>query len=90
MKKNPEIYLEKNSENIKKSQTYKMFKKSQIQTWNARYRYLHTKIKVMHCLHHIFNKFKSIFKHTDNHNLQVGSLAYGGGRPLCHGHPLRP
>jgi len=26
----------------------------------------------MHDLHHIFNKFKSMFKHTDNHNLQVG------------------
>jgi len=27
----------------------------------------------MHYLHDIFNKFKSIFKHTDDHNLQVGS-----------------
>jgi len=26
----------------------------------------------MHYVHHIFNKLKSIFKHTDNHNLQVG------------------
>jgi len=26
----------------------------------------------MHYLHHIFNKFKSIFKHTDNHNFQAG------------------
>jgi len=26
----------------------------------------------MHYLHHIFNKFKSIFKYTDNLGLQVG------------------
>ena len=34
-----------------------MFKKSQNQTWKARYRYFH--IGNMHCLHHIFNKLKS-------------------------------
>jgi len=26
----------------------------------------------MHYLHNIFNKLKSIIKHTDNHNLQAG------------------
>ena len=26
----------------------------------------------MRYLHHIFNKFTSVFKHTKNHNLQVG------------------
>jgi len=31
-KKNPRIYLEKTSENNKKKQTYKMFKKIQNQT----------------------------------------------------------
>jgi len=32
MKKNPRIYLEKTPENNKKTQTYKMFEKSQNQT----------------------------------------------------------
>jgi len=27
----------------------------------------------MHYLHDVFNKLKSVFKQTDNHNLQVGS-----------------
>jgi len=44
--KNPRIYLENKTEYNKKKQTYKMFKKSQIQIWNERYqyRYLHIKI----------------------------------------------
>ena len=58
------IYLEKKTENNKKLQTTTRLKKRQNRTWKARYRYLHIKIKV------IFNKFKSIFKNTDN--LQVG------------------
>jgi len=32
MNKNPKIYLEKRTENYKKKQTYKMFKKSQNRT----------------------------------------------------------
>ena len=36
MNKNHRIYLEKKTEN-NKTQTYKMFKKSQNQTWKARY-----------------------------------------------------
>jgi len=38
-----------------------MVKKSQNQTWNACYWYLHIRIKVtnMHYLHHIFNKFEA-------------------------------
>jgi len=32
MKKNPRMYLEKNPENNKKTQAYKMFKKSQNKT----------------------------------------------------------
>jgi len=45
MKKTPRIYPEKNPENNKKPQTYKLFKKSQNQTWNTHY--LHIKIKVV-------------------------------------------
>jgi len=44
-----------------------MFKKSQNQTWKARYQYLHVKITVMHYLQHTFNKFKFIFKHIESH-----------------------
>jgi len=38
MKKTPEFTLKKKTKNNKKTQTYKMFKKSQNQTWKARYR----------------------------------------------------
>jgi len=39
---------------------------------------------------HIFNR-KSISRNTTHRqSLHLQALAYGGGRPLCHGHPLRP
>jgi len=60
MKKNPRIYLEKKTENNKKRQTCKMFKKSQNQTWKARYRYLHMKIKVICIVCIIFSTSSSL------------------------------
>ena len=43
----------KNPENMKKK-TYKMFKKSQNQTWKVRYWYLHIKIKIIRIICIIF------------------------------------
>ena len=61
MKKNHRIYLEKNLENNKKTQTYKMFKINQNQTWNVRYLYLHIKIKIIRIVCIIFLTSSSLF-----------------------------
>jgi len=70
IKKNPRIYLEKKTQKIiKKPRHTKCLKPNLKSTLPV---VAHKNYGSMHYLHHIFNKFKCIFKHTDNHNLQVG------------------
>jgi len=66
MKKNPRIYLEKNPDIQNVSKKSKPNLKSTLPVL------AHKNYNNMYYLHHIFNKFKCIFKHTDNHNLQLG------------------
>ena len=61
MKKNPAFTLKKKTENDKNTQTYKMFKISQNQTWNVRYRHLHVKIKVICIICVIFLTSSGLF-----------------------------